>query len=711
MQLEPKTEEEDGSLPYSYLLRVTMLFLALSVLFFFPLILEMSNSLLVPGFGGTLFGTLSRDKYHFIWNFWWLRYALSAHLDLLHTQLMFYPQGASLALQTIDFLDAALAAPFSLASTEIFSFNLVTLSSFPIAGVTAFLLAWHLTHSRLASVIGGFVYAFFPQHAAQAVFGHPNIANVGWFPAYFLALMLTFEKGKARYAVISGVILAALILIDLQELVMAAIGTLVYLVYHLIASRPSNLLRFLSLAFLVAAVGIGITSPYLFSAYGAAVSGSRAAPPISQVVANSAIPRLYLTPSPFNALYGDSFSSSYQGLTGGPANWMIFAGWTVLALAAIGAVASKERRKYYLVAIVVVFFLFSLGPSENPSTISVQSLYTLLYDHISILHYFRSTARFSIMVMLGLSCLASLGVRQILEIARRRRFRLSAEKVVALIFIALILVEYMPVVAVDPVVSSNAYSIISRDSDNFAILELPATITQAQLALYEQTFHAKPLVNGKTSQSPETLPDYAYSQPFLRSLVSPLRFLRFPHDIVNQSFTDIQLAPIVMTQYRIKYVILHVQSFGDPKVYRGTYTKLYRALGPPVFQDRETVLFELGLRVSLPSILRMAMTSPLVVFGEGWGPPNAEGRSATADAQLFVYTSAAGDYDIKMASSDRGLCLVANLSSSPVCGVYDQATGRSLYRVPLRVGRNVVSLVTAGDRVTISYIEVRDESH
>ena len=103
------------------------------------------------------------------------------------------------------------------------------------------------------------------------------------------------------------------------------------------------------------------------------------------------------------------------------------------------------------------------------------------------------------------------------------------------------------------------------------------------------------------------------------------------------------------------------------------------------------------------------MTSPLVVFGEGWGPPNAEGRSATADAQLFVYTSAAGDYDIKMASSVRGLCLVANLSA--VCGVYDQATGRSLYRVPLSVGRNVLSLVTAGDRVTISYIEVRDESH
>jgi len=242
-----------------------MLLLGLTVLFFLPLILDMSNSLLVPGFGGTQLGQQSRDKYHFIWNFWWLRYAIPAHLDPLRTQLMFYPQGASLALQTIDYLDGAIAAPLALAFTKIFSYNVVILLSFPLAGVTAFLFSWHLTESRLASVIGGLIFAFFPQHTAQAIFGHPNISNVAWFPAYFLALMLTFESGKAKYALLAAVILSALTLIDLEQLVMAGIGTLIYLVYRVIETRAAHPLRFLTLACLTAAVAIGVTSPYLYS--------------------------------------------------------------------------------------------------------------------------------------------------------------------------------------------------------------------------------------------------------------------------------------------------------------------------------------------------------------------------------------------------------------------------------------------------------------
>src|SRR5207302_3096711 len=138
--------------------------------------------------------------------------------------------------------------------------------------------------------------------------------------------------------------------------------------------------------------------------------------------------------------------------------------------------------------------------------------------------------------------------------AEARSVRLSAEKVVAVLMMVLILTQYMPAAAAEPVVSSNAYNIISRDAEEFSILELPATTTQAQFALYEQTFHGKPLVNGKTSQSPVTLSDYMYSQSFLRFLSRPLR--KFPHDIINESFTDIQIAPVIMTQDRIKYVVL-----------------------------------------------------------------------------------------------------------------------------------------------------------
>jgi len=71
-----------------------------------------------------------------------------------------------------------------------------------------------------------------------------------------------------------------------------------------------------------------------------------------------------------------------------------------------------------------------------------------------------------------------------------------------------------------------------------------------------------------------------------------------------------------------------------------------------------------------------------------------------------VYASVAGSYDITIASSNRSVCLVANFSRSPVCGVYNQGRGVTVYQLPFTVGKNVVSLEMAADPATISYIQV-----
>jgi hypothetical protein len=220
----------------------------------------------------------------------------------------------------------------------------------------------------------------------------------------------------------------------------------------------------------------------------------------------------------------------------------------VLALAVVGAITSSDRRKYFLIALAAVSLLFSLGPTQDPSAISLRSPYTFLYDHISILHYFRASARLSILLMLAMSGLAAMGASKMMKVVEGKRvLRFPATKVVACVLLALIVVEYAPSVAVEPVPQSGAYGIISSDNGNFSVLELPATLTQTQRALYAQTIDGKPLVNGKLSQSAQTVPSYVYSQPFLSSLVEPLKSSKVHGDIVNQSFTDSQLAPIVMT--------------------------------------------------------------------------------------------------------------------------------------------------------------------
>jgi hypothetical protein len=363
-----------------------------------------------------------------------------------------------------------------------------------------------------------------------------------------------------------------------------------------------------------------------------------------------------------------------------------------------------------LVVLAVVAFLFSLGPSRDPSVISLQSPYTFLYEHIPVLHYFRASARLSILLMLALSCLAAMGVQRTMKAVEGKRvLRFPAKKVVACVVMALILIEYAPSVAVEPVPQSKVYGIIARDAGQFSVLELPATLTQTQRALYQQTTDGKPLVNGKLSQSAQTVPAYVYSQPFLSSLVEPLKSAKLHTDIVNQSFTDAQLAPIVMTQYDIKYVVVNVHGYTNHAAYNTTYNKLHRALGTPVYRDQDTVLFELRHWATTSSILHMIKGSPLVVFGTGWGAPGSGGRLASASAETYVYVSTAGYYDLKMNSSEKGTCLTVDASGSAVCGSTDPGTGLSLYRLPLSAGKNVLEAVTPNSDPLVSYIQVTPE--
>jgi hypothetical protein len=324
-----------------------------------------------------------------------------------------------------------------------------------------------------------------------------------------------------------------------------------------------------------------------------------------------------------------------------------------------------------------------------------------LYDHLSILHYERSSARYSIMMMLSLCVLASMGAQSIFEKARPKVLGLPSRKIIATVILALLVVEYAPVVGAQPVQSYPVYKIIASDPGKFGVLELPQTITLTQFYLYEQTLTDKPLVNGKISQVAQTLPLYVYSQQFLRELSNPTRALKFPQDIIVQPYNDSNLAPIILTQYGIKYVLLNIPYFASSKVYAEVYDSLFRGLGPPVYQDQDTVLFELPQWATTASILQSVHSIPLTIFGAGWGPVTGAGRTANDSAQLFVYVSNPGSYSLTIDTASSSVCLTnLNASFTGTCGVHDQSAQTTLYHVPFIQGKNFLTLgITSGSAV------------
>lgn len=684
-----------------------LLYIAIALIIFLPLIINFGGSTLAPTINTPSVIAQSRDRFHFMWNFWWTRTALASGQNVLFTHLMFAPGGASLALQTVDFADALISAPVAFLGGNVAAYNFVIIFAFVLSGFFMFLLARYLTRSWIAGFGAGLIFSYFPQHVSQAMFGHPNFISIEWIPAFLFALILAFETGKILYGVIAGIFLALVTYTELELLIMSVLVGILYLIFMLVKSRfkIKPLGHYLKISAIMAAVWFAISGIYLIAAYLSAANQARAAPPISQIFANAAKPIMYLTPPPQSFLYGQLFASNYSPLSqflefpnsGGAAQWILFVGYVTLALALVGAILSKDSRRYYFIVLVAVAFIISLGPSPS-SQLSIQTPYTFLLKHFPILEYFRTDSRFSILVMLGLAALAGLGIKAILDLVSPVGKAVKSNRgiIVGFVILALILLEFAPVIATQGIYSDPYYGVIASDKSQFLVLELPASITVTDNALFAQIQYDKPLVDGKISQISTVLPEYMYIQPFLRILANgTLAALKLSNSerIIDYNYSQIQLAPVVLSYYKIKYVIVEYNQITSPNEYNILTRTLGEGVGAAVYHDQNILAYEQTQWLTPSEIQNMTQANgSIVLFGSGWSLGQNGTAEALNSAQLVVYAPVASTYSVNFdLSSSNRICL-KNLNSSTSETCPTDPSQQITDRVLLDAGMNILNL-------------------
>jgi hypothetical protein len=703
---------------------------AITVALFWPILANLSTSTLAPNILRP-----DQDRLHFIWNFWWERKSLFSGNNVFYTNYMFAPAGTSLAFQTLDFVDAALNAPLAVLLGELAAYNLVIVASFAISGFTAFLLGKHLTNSWIAAFGGGLIFEYFPQHVNQAYFGHPNFSSIEWLPVYLLALMLTYERRQYRYAIAAGVLLSLVTYTELELLIIAMIATLVYLLYHLIRTRFVSLRKFALVTSVASSVWLGLSSFYLIPAYLATRSSLHPPPNVLQVFSNAAKPIFYITPPPASFLYGNLFAPNYSNLSpylppgslGGPSQWIIFVGFVTLALSCIGIILSKDKRRFFFLAVAIVAFIASLGPSQNPSELSIQTPYTFLYDHFAIIQYFRTGARFSILLMLALTGLAAFGIESILKLSSIGSgfWTKYGGKIIGLVILSLILLEFAPVVTTQTLTTDPAYNMIAADHSNFSVLLLPPSILVTDLGLYGATIFNKPLVDGKISQIGTVLPNYMFYQEFLGLLVNPTSktLSNANNPVVDQPLNETLLGPMVLSMYHIKYVIVYSRNIFSRTGISYSYSTLggrfailnqllEQGLGPPVYQDQNLEMFELQNWLSMNTVLQMAKSGPIVLLGPGWSPEitqviGGNVRIANDSAQLMVYAATPGMYPMRLRANSGPICITnLNYSETAACGSYSVASGVETGQIWLNTGENTLSFNFADSTINVTSIRI-----
>jgi len=164
---------------------ILILFVFMTCLFTYPLLLNMSKAVLESG-----------DSLFVTWTIAWdIKALLTDPLNIFHANI-FYPYKYTLAYSEHMIGVAVLALPLYLFTKNIlFIYNFMLLLSFVLCGWGMYLLVYNLFKNRISGIISGIIFAFCPFRFDQL--GHLHVLTCQWMP-FALIFLHKIIEGKNR---------------------------------------------------------------------------------------------------------------------------------------------------------------------------------------------------------------------------------------------------------------------------------------------------------------------------------------------------------------------------------------------------------------------------------------------------------------------------------------------------------------------------------
>lgn len=375
------------------------------------------------------------------------------------------------------------------------AYGLFALLGYVASGISMFLFARRLTGNAWVALVIGWAFAFYPFALVKGE--HPHFIH-GWvFVVLAWRSLVLAEAPTIRNGVWAG--LAGILALSWTHYFLL-LGGVAYAVLALLA-LVLGLARERSLR----PVGAGAVSASLVAAFlfgiraTVGASGDDATLPYnlpSHLDETSAEPRMYLIP-PANTLAGRWFDDvrAEHGLNA--VEWMLYPGATMLLLGCVGLAAAavrrgREGRAALAGALLVLAGLLFSGPPTTSlfgATIKLPAHYVYELEPS-----FRLYTRFVMVVMLGVSLLAAVGLA---ALARRGRLVGTTALVLATVLVPLDLWNRPPN-PTHEIERPGVYA-AAREQPPGVLAEYPLrplSATGHYMDLYFQNEHGKPILNG-----------------------------------------------------------------------------------------------------------------------------------------------------------------------------------------------------------------------
>ncbi|MBM4370221.1 MAG: hypothetical protein FJ098_01105 [Deltaproteobacteria bacterium] len=520
-------------------------YLGLTALWFLPVLPYLGHALIGP----------AEDNMLLYWNLWWGNEALrDPALSLFHTRHLFHPGGHSLWLHSLSLSNVALSLPLHAVLPLPLVYNLLMLSSFPVGGLGAYLLARRFLRRDGAAFLAGFVFAFNPFHFAHSLH-HLDVSSIQYLPFAVLFYLRCREAPRLRNVLLAALFVVAATLSSFYFLPQLMLFVLADVVFRSVAARRVDRAG-LRAAILAGGLAVLLLSPLLvmmareFLA-NADRMGTVGPDPSRWFVADLA---LFVLPNTYSPFWGSPETMSPRPFTGNSWEIAVFLGWLNLAAAGL-ALWKRPRESAWLGGMLILFLVLSLGAELHVlgEAVGPPILPWRLLDQIPVLNLGRVPSRMLVMGHLFLGILAARGLEvALLDLPRPGswlaggRGRAWAVAAVG----AVSLVEFLGVADVcTPVHAPRVYDQIPRE-EGTALLNLPMDSYKFDaLYMMHQTLHGIPLGDGRVSRVTDHGVRGAMAQARPEEAPEILRRYQIRWLVVHRVFYQVSPEPFLDTQF------------------------------------------------------------------------------------------------------------------------------------------------------------------
>lgn len=386
-------------------------------------------------------------------------------IDFYRSEMIYHPVGTGLESLPMSLVQTLPAVPLTLAFGPLVAFNLLVLISFWFAGFAASLWIRSLCGDSVAALMGGVMFSFAPYH--YLYIPQIGMAAIGFLPLFFLADLWYSRQGGCARGLLAG---GALGLVGLGAWYYGIIAGLAAVVLSVVRLARKDGLPTRDRVLSEACYWLGclvVLAPVVLRILPAYVG---------QAHAEGGAERVGM----------GLIMESFKGTPVTVALWS-FCGIATLALAAVGCLS--KRRVAGLMALVVGFFVLSLGMRVSFGELSIPLPYAVL-TNLPVVSAIRFPDRFFVMVLLGLAALAAFGAQRLLV-------RVEHKPWICALLIALPLAEFWPGTLQGVSAPADVPVPAAGEGHAGAVVHLPLTYKHLDgETLYHQTRHERAVAGG-----------------------------------------------------------------------------------------------------------------------------------------------------------------------------------------------------------------------